>query len=394
MKEKNGITLIALIITIIVMLILVAVTITMAVNGGLFGYAGNAARDTELAKNKELKLANLSSGMSTDQLIAKYTTEEIEEVHNWTRGTGANIDKFTCSHCNLEVEMGQIVEYLPNTVTTPVTVSGTDSGVSAGITAENLNAGDFGTEGLQQIPQESLTWVVLEIEDQNSNGINETLLITSATPTNNTLTLFGAAAYNNGPRIMNKVCKDLYSNTTYGNARSMTIEDVNRAVNWTDTRGMYWDTNNNAHKVDAGTKFGDLPPAVKSVITTNGTSTPYGTSLDNCNIDGYGYYILGNYLVDDSNDSSTSNPITEREKAIIFGNGNYLHWLTSRGCTAWANYGRVYFGAGYVENNSAGSSRGYFTSSEDQYSDYLELRPVVSLTSSIPTVTQNIYSLD
>ena len=56
MKEKNGITLIALIITIIVMLILVAVTISMAINGGLFGYAGNAAKDTEKAKQDEQKL--------------------------------------------------------------------------------------------------------------------------------------------------------------------------------------------------------------------------------------------------------------------------------------------------------------------------------------------------
>ena len=57
MSERNGITLIALIITIIVMLILVAVTISLAVNGGLFGYAGNAARDTELAKQEEQKIA-------------------------------------------------------------------------------------------------------------------------------------------------------------------------------------------------------------------------------------------------------------------------------------------------------------------------------------------------
>ena len=51
-KNHNGITLIALVITIIVMLILVAVTISMAINGGLFGYAGNAARETELAKQE------------------------------------------------------------------------------------------------------------------------------------------------------------------------------------------------------------------------------------------------------------------------------------------------------------------------------------------------------
>lgn len=73
LKEKRGITLIALVITIIVMLILVAVTITMAVNGGLFQYAGRATKDTELAKNAEKDLATLDEGMPTEDLIAKYT---------------------------------------------------------------------------------------------------------------------------------------------------------------------------------------------------------------------------------------------------------------------------------------------------------------------------------
>ena len=45
-NTNHGITLIALIITIIVMLILVAVTITMAVDGGLFGKAADAGKKT------------------------------------------------------------------------------------------------------------------------------------------------------------------------------------------------------------------------------------------------------------------------------------------------------------------------------------------------------------
>ena len=44
-KQNNGITLIALVITIIVMLILVTVTITMAVNGKLFEYAEKETKD-------------------------------------------------------------------------------------------------------------------------------------------------------------------------------------------------------------------------------------------------------------------------------------------------------------------------------------------------------------
>ena len=47
MKKQNGITLIALIITIIVMLILVGVTINVALNGGLFKKAETATKQTE-----------------------------------------------------------------------------------------------------------------------------------------------------------------------------------------------------------------------------------------------------------------------------------------------------------------------------------------------------------
>ena len=57
-KKNSGITLIALVITIIVMLILVAVTISMAVNGGLFEYAGKAVGDTNNAMLAEQQLAN------------------------------------------------------------------------------------------------------------------------------------------------------------------------------------------------------------------------------------------------------------------------------------------------------------------------------------------------
>ena len=57
-KTQRGITLIALVITIIVMLILVAVTISMAVNGGLFDYAGKAVGETQNALDVEQQLAN------------------------------------------------------------------------------------------------------------------------------------------------------------------------------------------------------------------------------------------------------------------------------------------------------------------------------------------------
>ena len=77
--KNRGITLIALIITIIVMLILVAVTITMAINGGLFGYAGNAVKDTEREKQKETELAEGKATITLDG----HTFNSMDELNQY-----------------------------------------------------------------------------------------------------------------------------------------------------------------------------------------------------------------------------------------------------------------------------------------------------------------------
>ena len=59
MRGQKGITLVALVITIIVMLILVGVSVTVAINGGLFDKAKSGANNTKLEAGKE---KNLSSG--------------------------------------------------------------------------------------------------------------------------------------------------------------------------------------------------------------------------------------------------------------------------------------------------------------------------------------------
>lgn len=57
------------------MLILVAVTINIAVNGGLFEYAGEAARDTNEQIEAEQELANIPEGLNIQELIDRFTTE-------------------------------------------------------------------------------------------------------------------------------------------------------------------------------------------------------------------------------------------------------------------------------------------------------------------------------
>ena len=60
LKTKSGITLIALIITIIVMLILVGVTLSVALNGGLISRAQEAKTGTQYEKDKEMLYSSVA----------------------------------------------------------------------------------------------------------------------------------------------------------------------------------------------------------------------------------------------------------------------------------------------------------------------------------------------
>ena len=74
MKTQKGITLIALIITIIVMLILVGVSVSVALNTGLFKTAQGVAKNTQIAAEEENLL---STGIIT---IRNSTTGKLEQV--------------------------------------------------------------------------------------------------------------------------------------------------------------------------------------------------------------------------------------------------------------------------------------------------------------------------
>ena len=85
MRENKGITLIALVITIIVMLILVVVTIRISTKGGLFDYAGRAARETNDAIEEETDLANgkITIGGVTYDSIDEYISKLTKNANNW-----------------------------------------------------------------------------------------------------------------------------------------------------------------------------------------------------------------------------------------------------------------------------------------------------------------------
>ena len=250
MRKNRGITLIALIITIIILLILVGISVNLLIKGDLFGSAEKAVSGTNDKVAQEQT--------RVDELMGELERVESQNaVHNWqyTDSTRARI-RCTCTRCKAfndgdstgrTVSIGQqIGETESKTASTSIT--GEKSGVSQGITDGNLTASDYGTNGSQTLSLngEETKWVVFGYEDKDNDGLNEVLLLTTEHPTTNTIRFYGAAGYNNAVGEVNRMCKELYGE----NARGVTIEDVNRALGYTPSGGMYylnskWNTTGN-----------------------------------------------------------------------------------------------------------------------------------------------------
>ena len=404
LNKQKGITLIALVITIIVMLILVAVTISMAINGGLFEKAGKATGDTKNAMNAEQALANgqITIGGITYASIDDYLAGNPLAEHNWTR-TG---DTFTCSHCNATYEMGQVVNYTAKGKTS-TSISAAKSGLDRYYAKKNSypSGANADSNGTQTIGTQSTEWVVLGIEDTDGDERYETLLITTATPTNTPrIYFYGAAGYNNaasyiganGKKVegeIDRICRELYSNSEYGEARGMTIEDVNSALNYEPIGGYYSEDGSTIKTTgNLTTKLKDIEEGTLfNSLKANGTNTPDGTNteaaLGEYEINGYYYQISddGTALTNPVND--TTSAITDVERNIIFGSSkDYIYWLASRGGCAGSDYAD--FGPGRVDDGDAYSYYYVFGSDGVEGDGIAGVRPVVSLKSKLPTVVE------
>ena len=366
-REEKGITLVALIITIVVMLILVAVSVNVIVNSDLIGHAEKTgdAYSNAVAK-EEAYNPSIGNGKTLDDYMKD--AKIVEEVHNWK----VNGDKFTCTcdlckaHKNedssngLTVEIGQEIKYKA--------VRDTEGAITTTITAAMSGHTENQIISLTAEP----TYVVMGVADINENGTNETLLITTKTPTTETLTLKGAAAYNNGPTEINRMCRELYGK----DARGITIEDVDNCLGYTNPKGMYKDKSGNKKTANnLTTKLINLPEEIWNDIKNN-HQTPDGRNTE---------AALGEYLLDGYFYSISSTEATDARKNLILAS-NIPYWLASRGVNAYAYFGYAYFGPMAVDRGYAGSYRFTFRSDGCEYVLEFGLRPVVSLTSQIPEV--------
>ena len=395
MKKNKGITLIALILTIVIMLILLAVGASYIINDNLIGRADNTVKAANNKINQQQTIVDDLMG-ELNKSTAAHDWQYTDETRAAIKCVCDDCKKFANSTEGRTLYIGQQIMY-----TSTGTGSSSISEEKSGIAQAKADGQSWATDlGVQTIHKDSETkWVVLGAESSNGNdGTNETLLLTTKTPTTEKIRMYGYQSYNHAVDEINRMCKEIYGT----DARGMTIEDVNKVLGYTPAGGMYylsgWITTGNLT-----TKLKDLGECWTNITNFNTNSVDgvfydpsnpkgikdNGAKLGEYNQDGYFYHLSddGTYLVNDANASDTSHTITTVTRNLIFGETKqYAYWLASRG--DFVNTAIAYFGPGSVHKGNAFSYGTLFRSNGDSRDVAFSLRAVVSLRSDIPAVVE------
>ena len=227
-KSTKGITLIALVVTIIILLILAGVSIAMLTgNNGVLTKAGEAkvrtgdAGDLEkiqlevagsFDESGKINLAKLKSnfdenGISyndVDSFPITATLNRVKRIINQNGEMTEPVDR-------TGIQVGDYIDYSPDVAET-VTYSNDNMTRYSGYTSYNVDLKRDTT----------MKWQVLRINEDGSMDI-------IGTPTTSKVYFQAAEGYNNGVYLMNDICKTLYSNSAHNiTARSVNQDDMEK----------------------------------------------------------------------------------------------------------------------------------------------------------------------
>lgn len=255
-KRMSGITLIALVITIIVLLILAGVTIaTLTGENGVLTKAESAKTETENASAEEkVKLAIMGARADDGQI----TVAELKTEVGYQGGTVTE-DTFPVT---VTMDGHDFTVDANGTVTTPKPLP---EGLEIGSKVTYTPSGTYNWQGKYCSSSKNDTplnsaetnfkiskWRVLDIE-------NGKVTLVPTAPTTGTVVLGQAQGYNNGVKLLNDACNSLYGNTAKGiTARSLNIEDIEKY--------MTEEAVKSAHEYTNAAKYGEQ---VSSAYTSN-----------------------------------------------------------------------------------------------------------------------------
>ena len=326
----------------------------------------------------------------TENGTYKFTVTGTVNGKTYTKNVTATVNQYK-NEINLdEIQIGDYVNYTYDI----------DS-ASSSYTLESKYSGYSSNQTIAQTT--GLTWKVLNVDKEN-----DTVDIISTNPTSSTVTFANILGYNNGPYLMNEICKAQYSNKTLGvEARSINLLDMEKhltAAGITNrnacTNEVKYGTTNTytsntkypslyANQKGAGpnitaanastisqpdiTKGNDpyeeSKPIVPKGTTEPTTSSTYGTGSPLTVTKTY-YYIP----INDTNYGTASS---------ILANGTTF-WVASRYVDIYSD--RASFGLRCADTCTNGLY--LFYSRGDTRGNQMCLRPVVSLPSSLLTGEQ------
>ena len=384
-NQEKGITLIALVITIIVLLILAGVTIaTLAGENGILTRASDASEKTKQANAEEQVQIAVVGSIGTD---GNLENGSLKDNLNQIENISGVPEEITDSSYPLVVTVDGEYSYVINkdgTIGEVVTREGIQVGDYVNYTYDentegyNLKAEESGYTSPQTVNQKSeMKWRILNIHPDGRVD-----LIGDVSSSDQTIYFRGALGYNNGVYLLNDICKELYSNSSLGiYARSVDLEDIESQMNETGIAARDAYTNvvqygNTKTYTGSNANYPNLYAQENgSGFNLTGETEETSSKADSLTVT-QSYYYFSNtpasYFKDYNGSSSTV-------REMIFNTGTY-YWLASRyaGCySSRADFGLLYVGSSALRGSTL------FGSNATTYSNNYRVRPVVSLGSNI-----------
>jgi len=386
-KNQRGITLIALVVTIIVLLILAGVTINMAIgDDGLIGQVQQTKMEQKEENIKEeaeifiheQKLAN-KNGTSPknvnnfiDDLVKKSIITE-EEGEKLKKGDSLNVgnatfvkDEFVLKSVLNTVKVGDYVEYKYDAPEEGYTTPEVGTGSEVATEQQTFNstiAENIKNDGKAAIRR----WRVLS----KKNGI---VKLVAETRTVVDLNMGGKLGYLNGPTVLKEMCKVLYSGEM-GTATSINVDDVNQLTKYDGTKSYQ-------KKVDGVTVVVSIPKnETKTVgdlenelgVQLTYRNTPDGKEIVEYEANAYEYNPLDSDLLEK----------TSKEYEVLFGeNIDLNYWLASTANYVLFSNNRVNFEMRLVNYGKVTRVPLYY-SRDKETTPFAGIRPVVTLKSGL-----------
>ena len=366
-KKSKGITLIALVITIIILVILAGISISALTQTGLF----EKAKQTE-QKSKEKQEEENTTLETYENKIEQYLGED---------SSGSKKLKLVDKVNDGTIKIGDYVKYIPDTVTNTdskyvdlISELGKYSGSSANTTSTLT----------QEIDKEKgLNWRVLDITDAGQ------VRLISDKPTTSKITFGNANGYNNAVKILDDTCITLYTNKQLASkVQNIKIEDIQDKMvekNYKKIDNSYGTKSSPSSKY-----YPNVFLKEKEQTLTVGNSTTTGSELglseqnelitQTTTSIASSWSLKYTYWVKEMTESDFTDPIYYK----LFINDN-AYWMSSRCVRLWTNY--VNFCIRFVNKYVYATS--VYSSYNDVASAIFAFRPVITLNSNVQLDTAN-----